>query len=139
MLFHRLIESIKTQVVLSEIDFVQKSFLKNLIGRRVDFAFEDRLLDSLSVILANLRHSPQASAASGCFGGDIVSDQYQHRSPMEIGHVRRSVAAQETRQQARLQVRKKADRYLLFQDRMRQCFLLAFLIGGDDRFATLVV
>ena len=83
-------EPIEPQTVCVHVDFLGESCAEQCPLRGIDFALEDRILDSLSEVLADPRNSSEPSPPGSIARGNVVGDQHQHieRLPPEKRGVR---------------------------------------------------
>lgn len=141
MMFHFVLpivpEKVEAKTVLGRLDQREETMLELGPVRRVHLAFKDGILNSLAIVQARLRHTTQSLSSCRRYGRDVVCHQYQHRSinsPARLlpekWRIRIQITPQVSRQQPRLQMREKANRRLLSQERVRDDLLLPLLVGS---------
>ncbi len=74
MFLQRLIETIKTEIVLREINFIEKPLFHNRVVRRIYLTFKNGFLDALPVILTYPGYAAQPPPSFRRFRGHIVGD-----------------------------------------------------------------
>ncbi len=94
---------------------------------RIDHAFEDGELNTLSKALAQLCHAPQAPLTCFVLCANVVGNQNEHKSSPEKRRVAIQVATEVTSEKQSLNVRKQPQRNALSQEWVLDFLLLALL------------
>ena len=130
-------EVVNSQAIRFRIDDREQSFAEGYQLCWIEQAFENRVLDTLTIIQTRFGHLAQPAFTAFARGGNVVSDEHLHRMqndewllPKEC-RIRIQVFTQVPGEQPGLEVRQQPPAHLLLQERMQEFLTFTLLPSGE--------